>query len=129
MSQPSGVSQPTVSRQPEKRDWVPVIIGDIAAVLGGGILASIVNSFTSYVIAPCVEVLRRPDSKHNGNNVTIIMLNTGGTAARHVTLTVKAPEEIIRYDNFSTENITLEKPKHRLLQGNMQALFKETVHL
>jgi hypothetical protein len=119
MSQP-GVSKPTVSQQPDKRDWIPVIVGAVAVVLGGGILASIYNSFISYVTAPYVGILIKPDGKHNGNNTSILFENTGGAAAKHVKLMVKTPEEIIRYDNFSTENITLRKVTPRLLEGNMQ---------
>jgi hypothetical protein len=119
MSQPS-VSQPTVSEHPEKRDWIPIMVGAIAALLGGGILASIFNSFISYVNAPNVQILIKPDGKHNGNNAWILMVNIGGAAAKHVKLLVSAPEEIIRYDNFSTENMTLEKPKPTILEGNMQ---------
>jgi hypothetical protein len=74
MSQPS-VSQPTVSEHPEKRDWIPIIVGAIAALLGGGILASIFNSFISYVNAPNVQILIKPDGKHNGNNAWILMVN------------------------------------------------------
>ncbi len=38
MSQPRGVSKkPTISQQPDKRDWIPIIVGAIAALLGGGV--------------------------------------------------------------------------------------------
>jgi hypothetical protein len=119
MSQPD-VSKPTISQQPDKRDWVPVIVGAIAALLGGGILASIFNSLISYVTAPYVQVLIKPDSKHNGSNATILMVNIGGTAAKHVKLTVKTPEEITSNDTFNTENITLQKVNPKLLQGDMK---------
>ncbi|MGA9170321.1 MAG: hypothetical protein WBZ20_09270 [Nitrososphaeraceae archaeon] len=123
MSQPRGVSKkPTISQQPDKRDWIPIIVGAIAALLGGGILASIFNSLISYVNAPNVQILIKPDGKRNGNNAWILMVNSGGAAAKHVKLMVSAPKEIIGYDNFSTENMTLEKPKPKptILEGNMQ---------
>ena len=45
------------------------------------------------------------------------MVNIGGTAAKHVKLTVKAPEEINGYNGFSTENMSLQKAMPRVLQG------------
>ena len=110
MSQPD-VSKPTISQQPDKRDWIPIIVGAVAALLGGGILASIVNSFISYVNAPNVQILIKPDGKHHGNNAWILMVNTGGASAKHVKLMVYAPEEIIRYDNFRYRKYDSRKTK------------------
>jgi hypothetical protein len=115
MSQPRGVSKkPTISQQPDKRDWIPIIVGAIAALLGGGILASIFNSLISYVNAPNVQILIKPDGKRNGNNAWILMVNSGGAAAKHVKLMVSAPKEIIGYDNFSTENMTQKNQNQNL---------------
>lgn len=123
MSQ-TNLSQPTGLQQPEKRDWIPIIVGAIVALLGGGILASIFNSLISYVTAPYIQVLITPDSKHDGNKATILMVNIGGTAAKHVRLTVKAPEEIIGYNGFNTENMSLQQQKTtpRVLQADIPRL-------
>src|SRR5207249_4023102 len=121
MSQP-GVSKPTISQQPNKRDWTPVIVGAIAAVLGGGILASIFNSLISYINTPNVQIQIKPDGKQNGINAWFLVKNTGQVAAKHVKLTVSAPEGITRNYTFSTENMTLESPRPTILEANMQRL-------
>jgi hypothetical protein len=124
MSQPDASKPTTISQQPNKRDWIPIIVGAIAALLGGGILASIFNSLISYVNAPNVQVQIKPDGKHNGNNAWFLVKNTGQLAAKHVKLTISAPEEITRNETFSTENMTLEKPRPTILEANMQRLVK-----
>jgi len=112
------MSQPDIL-QSGKRDWVPIIITAVTGLLGTGIIVSIFNSFISYVGAPYVQILIKSDGKDN-RNASILVVNTGGAAATHVKLMVKAPEEIIVSNNFSTDNITLQKVNPKLLEGNMQ---------
>jgi hypothetical protein len=105
------------SRTESRRDWIPIITTAITSLLGTSIITGFLVNFVD-IGKPNVQILILPEHKDQ-HKVSFKMTNNGRTAATHLRLLIKAPENIVNYYNFSTENMTLKKVKPTMLEGNM----------
>lgn len=97
-------------------DWLTVLSTFLPAILASGLIAGVINNYISQTNKPDVQILIVPSDKY-GHKSSITVSNTGSVPATHLRLTVKTPEKIYQYVNFSTENTTLRKVNATLLEG------------
>jgi hypothetical protein len=78
--------------------------------------------FLSEFGKPNVQVLIIPD-KRDSHKVSFEITNPDGkTAATHLKLLIRSPENIIHYSNLSSENMSISQIGPKLLAANMPRL-------
>ena len=105
-------------------DWKSSIITLIPAILSNVtlIITALGTFFSDVYNKPNLQVSILPIEQDEISRTSVDVFNDGRVPATNLKLFIRSPENILTYDNFTTENITVSKLGPKLLRVDVPRL-------